>query len=96
MAVRMKQDTVIEFIRTAVDSPINVMVMPSSFPSDGFATDGTDAPLSGPEVLKPGLVPEVDVDLTKLTFFKVKFPLWIERISSAANLDVTLDRQSSD
>lgn len=95
MTVRMKQDTVIEFIAAAIDAPVDMMVMPSTFSGDEFATDKTDTAFPNPKMLEPRPVPEISMDLAILTFLIVELVLWVKRIGIAAYLYVTLDRQPS-
>ncbi len=95
MAVGMKEDTVIKIIGAAIDTPLDMMVVPSSFSGDGVAANGTNASFSGPEKLEPGFVPEVEMGLAEEPFFEIEFPLWVVRIGFIAYLDMAKDGKPS-
>ena len=91
MTVRMKKNAIIQFIRAAIDEPLDVMVMPARKSGNELLADGTPPPFSGPKLLEPGKVPVVRGCLTQVSFFEIKFPGRVIRIRSRLNLDVPLD-----
>ena len=59
MAVGMEKDAIFEFIAAAMDTPLDVMVVPAGFLGDELAANRADTPLHPPLEAQFGSMPEI-------------------------------------
>src|SRR4051794_18435390 len=92
MAVRVQQDAVFCSVRSSVDTPDDMVVLPSRQLRDRLLTDRTDAALFFPKVQQLPSFLQVVCHFDAQTRLKVDFPLRIEWIGCPFDLRMTLNR----
>ena len=95
MAVRMEQHPVFEGITAPVDTPVDVVIVPTRFFGDAFAADGTEAALQAPLLTQARSVFQVGQDSVVLTLFEVHLPDGIVGVGRVSHLDMASYRDRS-